>query len=293
MSGGMSGGMKQQSMLFVPASSPDKFLKALGSQAGAIILDLEDSVAPAAKPAARQALAQMLATPRTKPVWVRVNALSTGLLLDDLVAAVRARADGIVLPKCCGRETLLPVSHYLDALEAAEGISPGHTQILAIATETAQSLFRAGEYAGITSRLWGLAWGAEDLSADVGSFTNKDGQAYTEPYRLARSLCLYAAAAAGVRPIDAVCVSLGDTALVRQEAQEAFRDGFVGKMAIHPAQLAPINEAFTPSAEQKAWASRVIAAFDAHPAQGALNLDGQMIDVPHLRLARRILEGGA
>ena len=285
--------MNPQSMLFVPASSPDKYLKALACGAGAIILDLEDSVAPAAKQAARQNLAQMLATPHRKPVWVRVNAMSSGLLLEDLVAAVRARADGIVLPKCCGRETLLPVSHYLDALEASEGVIPGHTRILAIATETAQSLFRTGEYAGITPRLWGLAWGAEDLCADVGSFANSDSRGYTEPYRLARSLCLYAAAAAGVRAIDAVCVSLGDAALVRHEAQEAFRDGFAGKLAIHPSQLAPIAEAFTPSAEHLAWASRVIAAFESNPAQGALNLDGRMIDVPHLRLARRILEGGA
>lgn len=281
------------SMLFVPASSPEKYRKALESQASAIILDLEDSVAPGAKAAARQNLAEMLAAPRVKPVWVRVNALATGLLLDDLVAAVRSHVHGIVVPKCCGRDTLLPVSHYLDALESAEGIRGGQTKILAIATETAQALFRTGEYGGCTPRLWGLAWGAEDLSADVGSLTNKDDQAYTEPYRLARSLCLYAAAAAGVLAIDAVCVSLGDTTLVRREAQDAFRDGFAAKMAIHPAQLAPINEAFTPSAAQKEWAARVVAAFDANPEMGALSLDGQMIDVPHLRQANRILKQGA
>lgn len=278
------------SMLFVPGTSADKYRKALASEAGAIILDLEDSVAPSAKAQARHAVSGMLAEQRHKPVWVRVNALSTGLMLDDLVAVLPAQPFGIVVPKCSGRESLDPLAHYLDALEAAFGITQGQTKILGIATETARSLFRMPDYAGATPRLWGLTWGAEDLCADVGSLTNKDGRHYTEPYRHARTMCLFAAAAAGVRAIDAVSVSLRDTELVAQEAREGFRDGFVGKMAIHPAQIEPINEAFTPSAEHREWASRVVAAFDAHPGEGAFSLDGQMIDVPHLRLARRLLK---
>lgn len=281
------------SMLFVPASAPDKYRKALASQAGALIVDLEDSVAPEAKAAARAHLATMLSGPRDKPVWVRVNDASTGLLLDDLVSAVRARADGIVLPKCSGRASLLPVAHYLDALEAAEDLPRGEMKILAIATETARSLWHTGEYVDCTPRLWGLTWGAEDLSADVGSFTNREDGAYTAPYQQVRTLCLFAAAAAGVRAIDAVCVSVNEPELVRAEAREAYRDGFVGKMAIHPAQLAPIHEAFTPSDEQRHWARRVVEAFAQAPNQGALSLDGKMIDRPHLKLARRILGADA
>lgn len=277
------------SMMFVPASAPDKYRKALATEAAALIVDLEDSVAPGAKAAARASLPALLAGPRDKPVWVRVNDLSSGMLLDDLVSAVPARPFGIVVPKCCGRESLLPVAHYLDALEAANGLPQGQIKILAIATETARSLFHLHEYVGSTPRLWGLAWGAEDLAADVGSFSNSEGSVYTAPYQQVRSMCLLAAAAAGVRPIDAVCVSIQDVDRVAREARDACRDGFVGKMAIHPAQLAPINAAFTYSDAQREWARRVVAAFAAAPDSGAVSLDGKMIDRPHMRLAQRVL----
>ena len=195
--------------------------------------------------------ASLLATAQKhQQIWVRVNALSTGLMLKDLAAVVPAQPFGIVIPKCSGSDTLEPVRHYLDALEAANHVPAGQTKILAIVTETARSLFHLGEYDNTSGRLWGMTWGGEDLSADVGSISNREGATYTEPYRLARSLCLFAAAAAGVRAIDSVCVSINDTELVKKESQEAFRDGFTGKMAIHPAQLGAINEAFTYSAQK-------------------------------------------
>jgi citrate lyase subunit beta/citryl-CoA lyase len=278
------------SMLFVPGDAPDKFAKAQRGSAHALILDLEDSVPAGSKAQARQNVAGMLGhkTPNQQ-LWVRVNPAESGLLLQDLAAVVPHQPYGIVLPKCCGRESLMPVVHYLDALETAAGIAQGQTKILPIATETAASLFRLADYAGATARLWGLAWGGEDLSADIGALSNSAGNAFTEPFRLARSLCLMAAAAAGVRAFDTVTVAVKDTERVSREAQEAFRDGFSGKMAIHPAQVEPINTAFTYSPEKVDWARRVLALFAANPDKRALQMDGQMIDEPHAKLARRIL----
>jgi len=283
--------MKAPSLLFVPGNRPERCLKAQASGAGAVILDLEDSVPPAAKAQAREAVGQMLqAQPAHQAGWVRVNPAASGLLLQDLAAVVPGRPFGIVLPKCCGRAALEPVSLQLDALEVAFGVPQGSIKILAIATETGASMFHLGELAGVTSRLWGITWGAEDLAADIGALANRASGRVTEPYRLARSLCLYAAAAAGVHAIDTVSVAINAPEAVRDEAQEALRDGFVAKMAIHPSQLAPIHEAMTYSAEQRQWAERVVAAFAAQPGVGALQLDGQMIDMPHLRLARRMLK---
>jgi citrate lyase subunit beta / citryl-CoA lyase len=278
-----------RSLLFVPGDSPRKFERAATSAADALILDLEDSVAQAQKPAARAAVREMLATaPAGKQRWVRINALETTDALADLAAVIPARPFGIVLPKCSGRETLLRAAHYLDAFEAAAGLPALSTQILAIGTETAQSIFGLNSYAGVTPRLWGISWGAEDLAADVGSLANRASGRYTEPYRLARSLCLYAAAAAGVRAIDTVCVELDDAQVLADESQEAYRDGFVGKLAIHPCHLDAINHAFTPSETQLTWAHRVLDAFAAQPDAGTLNLDGKMIDHPHRRLAQRL-----
>ena len=281
-------------MLFVPGNRPDRYLKAQQSAAGALILDLEDSVPPAAKNEARQQVAGMLvAQPAHQQIWVRVNPADTGLLLQDLAAVVPAKPFGVVLPKCAGRTSLAPLCHQLDALEVAFGIAPGSIRVLAIATETAAAMFQLGELAGVAERLWGITWGAEDLAADIGAQTNRVAGELTEPYRLARSLCLYAAAAAGVRAVDTVSVAINAAEAVHAESVQARRDGFVAKMAIHPSQIEPINTAFTWSAQERAWAERVVAAFAAQPAAGALQLDGQMVDMPHLRLARRILERGA
>ncbi len=285
--------MSAACMLFVPGNRPDRYLKAQQSQAGALILDLEDSVPPAAKQEARQQVARMLtAQPAHQQIWVRVNPATTGLLLQDLAAVVPGRPFGIVLPKCEGRESLAPLCHQLDALEVAFGIEPGSVRVLAIASETGAAMFRMGELAGVSERLWGITWGAEDLAADIGAQTNRaDGQ-LTEPYRLARAMCLYAAAAAGVRAVDTVSVAINAEDAVGQEAREARRDGYVAKMAIHPSQIAPINAAFTWTREERVWAQKVVDAFAAQPSAGALQLDGQMIDRPHLRLAQRVLERG-
>lgn len=282
------------SLLFVPGTDAGKFNKALASKASALILDLEDSVRPADKAAARAQVAGWVAQARQdQPLWVRVNPEASGLLLEDLAAIVKTRPFGIVLPKCCGRDSLKPVAYYLDAFEAAANIERGSIRILAIVTETAASMFRLGEFADVTPRLWGITWGAEDLGADVGSLENADEAGYTEPFRLARSLCLFGAASAGVHAIDTVCVALRDDERILQESRLAFRDGFTGKMAIHPAQLEPINAGFVASPKQQDWAARVIAGFEANPGQGALKLDGKMLDQPHLRLARRILGGAS
>lgn len=282
--------MSAASLLFVPASRPERYLKAQASGASALILDLEDSVAPAAKDEARRNLAAMLAAqPAHQQVWVRVNPADSGLLLQDLAAVVPGRPFGIVLPKCCGRASLEPVCLQLDALEVAFGVPQGQTKILAIATETGASMFHLGELAGASDRLWGITWGGEDLAADIGARSNRVEGRFTEPYRLARSLCLYAAAAAGVRAVDTVSVAINAPEAIRTEADEAKRDGFTAKMAIHPSQIESINAAFALGAEERALAERVIAAFAAEPAAGALQLDGQMIDMPHLRLARRLL----
>lgn len=287
-----------RSMLFVPGDSMRKFDHACASAADALILDLEDSVAPEQKPAARMLVQTMLAhAPANKQIWVRVNALGSTDLLADLVAAIPARPLaptatlpwGIVLPKCRGRADLQQLSHYLDALEAAAGAEPGAIRILAIATETAQSLFGLPDYRGATARLWGISWGAEDLAADLGALGNRSAGRHTEPFRLARSLCLMAAAAAGVRAIDTVHVDLAESAQLADEAGEAFRDGFTGKMAIHPKHLETIHAQFSPSSAQQQWAHGVIRAFAANPLAGALRLDGKMVDRPHLRMAQRLL----
>lgn len=282
------------SLLFVPGIAPDKFRKAQAGGAHALILDLEDSVPAGSKDEARSNVVDMLgAKTPDQQLWVRVNPASTGLLLKDLAAIVPAQPYGIVLPKCAGRESLVPVGNYLDALEVSAGVPQGQTKILAIATETAASMFRLGDYVGVTPRLWGLTWGGEDLGADIGASSNSEGGLFTEPFRLARSLCLFGAHAAGVRAIDTVTVSVRDQDRLQRESVEAFRDGFTGKMAIHPAQVAPINAAFAYSPEQVDWARRVLAAFASNPGKGALQMDGQMIDEPHAKLARRILGAGA
>jgi citrate lyase subunit beta/citryl-CoA lyase len=279
-----------RSLLFVPGDSGRKFDHAAASAADALILDLEDSVAPDQKPAARAQVRAMLERGAAgKPLWVRINALDGDDALADLAAVMPASPYGIVLPKCAGRDGLLHLSHYLDAFEATAGTAPGVTRILAIVTETAQSLFSLHDYRDATPRLWGLSWGAEDLAADVGALRNREAGRYTEPFRLARSLCLMSAAAAGVRAIDTVCVDLDAPEVLAAEAGEAFRDGFVGKMAIHPRHVAAVNAALSPDDGQLQWARAVIAAFAANPGAGTLRLDGKMIDRPHLRLARRLL----
>lgn len=278
-----------RSFLFVPGDSQRKFERASTSAADALILDLEDSVAAENKVAARTLVRGWLGGLQpARQAWVRVNPLDSGLALDDLAAVMPGRPFGIVWPKCEGAASLRQLAHWLDAFEAAAGMELGSTRILPIATETGRAVFEIGSYGGVTPRLWGISWGGEDLAADIGGLSNRVEGRYTEPYRLARSLCLCAAAAAGVRAIDTVCVDLDAPQLLSDESAEAFRDGFSGKMAIHPRHVESINQAFSPDEAQLDWARRVLQAFAEHPRAGALRLDGKMVDLPHLRLARRL-----
>jgi len=219
---------------------------------------------------------------------VRVNPLVSGLALDDLAATVGGRPDGILLPKCTP-EDVRTADHYLSAFEAAAGAPVGAIRIVAIATETPQAVFALGSYAGVSPRLEAITWGAEDLAACLGANNRTIEGDYDGPYKLARSLCLLAASAADVVAIDTIYTDFRDEAGLKVECAAARRSGFCAKMAIHPAQLAAINEAFSVSAAERDWAERVIAAFAANPDSGTLALDGKMIDKPHLVLARRLL----
>ncbi|HEV2000722.1 MAG TPA: CoA ester lyase [Xanthobacteraceae bacterium] len=283
-----------RSLLFVPADSPKKLAKGMTSGADALILDLEDAVTPAAKSAARATVRDFLNAARgakTRPrLFVRINAFVTGLADGDLEAVMAAAPDGIMLPKCGGGSDVTLLDAKLGVHEALAGLTDGATRILALATETPGSLFTLGTYASASPRLEGMTWGAEDLSVALGAETNRltDGS-YTDPYRLARALTLAAAAAAEVTPIDSVYVSYRDLTGLRTEAEAGRRDGFAAKMAIHPDQVAVINEVFTPSADSLARAKRVVAAFAADPGAGVIGLDGEMLDQPHLKRAERLL----
>jgi len=278
-----------RSMLFVPADSERKLTRAPDSGADALILDLEDSVVPANRPLARrQARAFLDGARASYRRYVRINPLASGVALDDLAAVVPGRPDGILLPKCVP-EDLRTADHYLSALEAAAGIPLGEIRIIAIATETPAALFQLGNYAGVSARLEAITWGAEDLAACLGGNNRRCDGVYDDAYRLARTLCLVAASAAGVMPIDTIYTDFKDEAGLAAEAAAARRSGFTAKMAIHPAQIAVINRAFAPSQEELAWARRVVALFAANPDAGTIALDGRMVDRPHLTLARRLL----
>jgi citrate lyase subunit beta/citryl-CoA lyase len=285
--------MTLRSWLFVPGDSERKQARAAASPADALILDLEDSVAPARLGIARVLVGRHLATRRertTQRLWVRVNGLASGELLDDLAAVMPGAPDGIVLPKCAGAESMLQVHHYLCALERRERLPLESTGLLVIATETPQAVLALGGYAGSWPRLTGLTWGVEDLGAalGVGEKCEPDGS-LTPPFSLARSLCLLAAAAAGVQAVDGIFGDFNDAEGLSRELTRARREGFTGKLAIHPAQLEAINAAFTPTEAELAQARRIVAAFAAAPDVGVISLDGRMIDRPHLAAARRLL----
>jgi citrate lyase subunit beta / citryl-CoA lyase len=283
-----------RSLLFVPADAPAKLDKALGCGADAIIVDLEDSISPERKDAARVAaavfLGSVVARPSRPRLLVRVNGLATGLTDADLDAVVAARPDAIMLPKAEGGASIMHADAKLAAREALHGLPDGHIKIVAIATETAQSLFLAGTYRAASARLTALTWGAEDLSAELGAEANRDAQGhFLDPYRLARSLCLAAAAAAEVSAVDTVYVDFRNEAGLRRECEEARRDGFQGKMAIHPAQVATINDVFTPTPQAIAAAKAIVAAFAGQPGAGVIGIAGVMYDRPHLTKALRLL----
>lgn len=274
--------MKLRSLLFVPADRPERFAKAAASGADAIILDLEDSVAPDRKSFGRDAVAEWLAAPRDGLAFVRVNPLDGGLTAADLAAVLPARPDGIMLPKAEGAASI----HAMSALADGMTVPP----VLPIATETPAAIFELGTFRQVSVLLAGLTWGAEDLPASVGASAarEEDGR-YTAPFEMARSLTLFAAHAAGVPAIDTVFPRIDAMDDLRAYIGRARRDGFTGMMAIHPVQVAAINEGFTPTGPEIARARAIVEAFAANPGAGVLKLDGKMIDRPHLVQAQRLL----
>jgi citrate lyase subunit beta/citryl-CoA lyase len=283
-----------RSLLFVPADSAKKLDKAMTSGADALIVDLEDSIAIERKARGRNSAAAFLKDAlAVKPrpfILVRVNGLQTDLTDADLDAIVPAKPDGVMLPKAEGGAAVVHTAAKLAVREATSGLPDGSVNILPIATETAAALFLAGTFAGSSPRLMGLTWGAEDLSAELGAQANRGADGgFLDPYRLARVLCLAGAAAAEVPAVDTVYVDFRDEQGFRRECEEACRDGFTGKMAIHPAQVSIINELFTPTAAQIERAEAIVAAFAANPGAGTIGIDGRMYDRPHLARARALL----
>ena len=272
--------MRLRSLLFVPGDRPERFAKAAASGADAIILDLEDSVVAARKAAARAAVGDYLASAADGVArFVRVNPLDSDVVADDL--AVAALADGVVLPKSVSGASVR---------DLATRIGDACPPILPVASETPAAVFGLGDYRAVATLLAGLTWGAEDLPAAIGATTSREADgAYTPPYEVVRALALFGAHAAGVAAIETVYPDFRDTDGLAAYAARGARDGFTGMMAIHPAQVTAINAAFTPTAAAIAAAQAIVAAFAAEPEAGALQLDGRMIDAPHLKQARSLL----
>ena len=271
--------MRLRSLLFVPGDRPERMRKALTLGADALILDLEDAVAPGAKPAARVDVRAFLdERPTGVALFVRVNPLNSALVADDVAALASASFDGVMLPKAEGRPSVARLRALL----------PGGYVVLPIATETPRAVFTLGDYDG--AGLAGLTWGAEDLPAAIGAAGSREADgSYTEPYRMVRALTLFGAHAAGVPAIETVYPDFRDLDGLAAYAARGRRDGFTGMMAIHPAQVPVINAAFSAGEEELAQARRLVALFDAHPGAGALQLDGRMVDAPHLKAARALL----
>ena len=283
-----------RSMLFVPADSERKLAKSLGSPADALILDLEDSVADSRKSIARGMAAEFIAAHagKTGPaLYVRINPLDTGLSMGDLAGVTAPGLAGIMLPKTQSVADIVRIGHGLDALEARAGMAPGSVRIVPVATETPQAMLRMDGYATTPlPRLAGITWGAEDLSSAIGAVANRDEDGSWSPlYTWANSLCLSAAAAAGVPAIDTLHADFKDAAGLAAACRASRRRGFRGRLAIHPDQVAVINEAYSPSAAELAHARRIVDAFAAQPDAGTLSLDGVMLDKPHFTQARRTL----
>ena len=282
-----------RSMLFVPGDSEKKLAKAFSTQADALILDLEDSVSPERLPLARQMVCAYLSDhPRgQQAVWVRINPLLTELALHDLAAVMPGRPDGILLPKSLNAQDVVKLDHFLSALETREGIALGTTLIIPIATEVPGALFELNSYAGASHRRAGMTWGAEDLATAVGASSNKtDNGEFDFTYQLARSMCLLAASHAQVQAIDTLSVDFRDEAALRKDVLRARQAGFTGKLAIHPDQVLPIHAGFQPTPAELTHAQRIVDAFAQAQGAGAVQLDGRMVDKPHLTQALRLLQ---
>jgi citrate lyase subunit beta / citryl-CoA lyase len=283
-----------RSLLFVPADSGKKLDKAMGSGADGVIIDLEDSITAEKKAEARKSAFDFLkdaAKAANRPrLLVRINGLETGMTDDDLAAIVPGKPDIIVFPKAEGGSSVVHLDAKLNAQEAIAGVPEGSIKVLAQAVESAAGLFKAGDFRDCSKRLIGMTWGPEDLSAELGAEANRDERGkLTEPYRFARSVCLYGAAAAKIPAIETVYVDFRNSEGLRRDTEDARRDGFTGRLAIHPAQVPVINEVFTPNDAQIEKAKAVVAAFAANPGAGAVGLDGRMYDRPHLARAQRLL----
>ena len=279
-------------MLFVPGDSERKFTKASGIGADALILDLEDSVAPSKKLEARKMVAALLddMAPRDWLFYVRVNPFDTGMTFDDMAAVVKPGLDGLLIPKTDGAPDIVRIGQELDRLEAAAGMANGTVKISVVATETAISMFNLASYTPAHPRLAALTWGAEDLAAAVGATANKEEDGgWTFPYKLARTMCLFAASAAGVAPLDTLYTDFRDPEGLERDCRYARRDGFTGRIAIHPDQIAIINRCFSPSEAEIAEAQMIVDAFAAQPDAGTLGINGKMYDIPHLKAAKKTL----
>ena len=284
-----------RSLLFVPGDSEKKLGKIAESGADAVIIDLEDSVALENKQAGRELTAAYLAAnpkqTRKVKLWVRVNPLDSGMTVADLAAIIDGAPDGIMQPKADGPACVRTLSNYLDALEAKAGLEAGSTQVIPIVSETARAPFTLGDYADADlPRMAGMTWGAEDLATALGASTNRgpDGE-FARTYQIVRSFVLMAAHAAGVPAIETLQADFRDTDKLLRSSREALAEGFSGRLAIHPAQVGPINEGFTPSGEDIAHARKVVALFAANPGAGTLGMDGKMYDRPHLTAAERVV----
>lgn len=283
-----------RSLLFIPADDEKKLAKGLGCGADLLILDLEDAVSAARKSAARAIASSYLDATRAlekRPLlYVRINALDTPYWEEDLAGVMGSRPDGVLLPKARSGGDVHTLSIALDHAEERAGAEKGRTRIIVLATEVPIALLQMQTYVGASARLEGLTWGAEDLSAVLGAKSNREPDGtWTSPYRLARDLCLFTAAAAHVQPIDTVYVDFRNAQGFRAEATAAARDGFTGKLAIHPSQVPVINEIFTPAPEEVALAQEIVQLFADNPTAGALGLRGQMVDRAHVARAERIL----
>ncbi|WP_298302493.1 CoA ester lyase [uncultured Erythrobacter sp.] len=282
--------VKMRSWLFAPGDSEKKMGKAIASEADIALLDLEDSVVPDRKADARKMVAHAIASaPDRARVWVRVNPLSGHWTEDDLDAVISAGPGGLFLPKAEGGHDVTTLDAMVTPREEAAGIAPGSTKVAALVTETAAAMFTTGTYDG-APRLAAMSWGAEDLSSELGASEQRgpDGE-YSHVFEMARSLCLLGAIKAGVMPLETVQPEFRDLEALETRARRVRAQGFRGMLAIHPAQVAPINAAFTPDAEEIAHARDIVQAFAENPTAGALQLDGAMIDRPHLALAERLL----
>lgn len=284
-------GLNARSWLFAPGDSERKIEKATAGPADIVIFDLEDAVAEGEKPKARSQIGAFLAAQAAdrSRLFVRINPLQGPHALADLAAVMPSRPGGIMLPKSRGRADVERLDHYLSALEVAAGMEQGATRVIALVTETAESMFTTGTYAGVP-RLVALTWGAEDLADAVGAAANRNADgSYSFTFEMARSFCLLGAAAAGIAAIETIHGDFRDEAGLRQRAQQARRAGFRGMLAIHPAQVEAINEAFTPSAEEVKEAQEIVDLFAANPGAGTLGHRGAMLDRPHLARAQALL----